>query len=125
MAEPDTADGGAAGDSTPKASSNKGLFTPLEGAWSGKLRLDRSCTIKAKSGAPGYCDTKTKETIQYDFTAKVERHKVSFSWTGDNGGSGSFEVLETKGGVRAAGTFYPRDELKASTDSGASKADGM
>lgn len=121
----DTADGGAAApDAGPKTSSNKGLFTPLEGSWSGKLRLDRTCGAKLKSGAPAYCNAKAKETIQYEFTATVERHKVTFTWSGDNGSSGTFDVVETKGGVRAAGTFYPRAEAKTSKDTGAPKADG-
>lgn len=124
-AAPDTADGGAAGDTGPAKSSNKGLFTPLEGEWEGKLRLDKSCTIKAKSGAPEYCNTTAKETIQYSFKATVTRHEAAFTWTGDNGSGGTFKVLETKGGVRAADKFYPRVDLKPSSDGGASKADGM
>ena len=115
--EPDTTDAG------PVTSSNKGLFTPLEGDWTGKLRLDKACTIKAKSNAPKYCSTKTKETIQYDFKATVKRHVVTFTWTGDDGTSGTFTVEETKGGVRAANSFYPR-VAKSSSDSG-SKSDGM
>ncbi len=123
-AEPDTADGGATPDAGPKKSSNKGLFSPLEGSWSGKLRLDRTCGMKLKSGAPEYCKATAKEVIQYDFTATVERYQVTFKWSGDNGSSGNLEVIETKGGVRAAGAFYPRVEAKKSADTGASKADG-
>ena len=122
--EPPGDGGGTTGaDGGTTTSSNKGLFTPLEGEWEGKLRLDKTCKVKMKSSAPGYCNASPSGTTQYTFKATVQRHSVSFTWDGGDTGSGSFDVIETKGGVRAAGTFYPRVESKSSGDGGSSKTD--
>lgn len=115
-AAPDEADGGVS------SSDGDGLFSPIEGKWSGTLKMSKSCTgQKPKSPQPSWCKTKPgTETIDYTFQAVATPHKVRFTWSGGAAaGSGAFDVLETKGGVRAADTFYPRTD-----GSGSSGADG-
>lgn len=125
--EPPPADGGEppAKDAGPtkKKTGPTGLFSPLVGDWAGSLVKKTTCpTAKPQSSPPSWCDTKKAPAdVTYDITATVKDHDASIKWSGTpNGGEGSFDVLETKNGANAAGTFYQRvvADKKKSGDGG-------
>ena len=89
----------------------EGLFQKLVGSWSGTIERTVACAReKLVSNAPSYCKkTDTSQKITYEFTASINPTSGDVTWTGKPAaGKGSFDVLETKGGVRAADRFYKR-----------------
>jgi hypothetical protein len=116
--------GGQATRKTREGDVYDGRFGRLAGTWEGKITQVVACsTAKAATGAPSYCK-KTTEDVTYTYSAAVTANAATITWSSTTGAEGAFEVLETKGGIRAADEFYRRLEPgQTPTDAGTSKAD--